>query len=278
MAGLTLLSCGGSTIGGGGGGQSGAGGSQGSGGSAVGGTGGTGGTSVSAVCNGVACAPSEECCLTTGECFDPAKDSAACVPPKGPGPQGQAPCAASSQCAPGEYCAPANQKLCLGPGYCRSKTDCPSSSPGSFCGCNGVTYPDLQAACAAGVAVIGAGACGQTVTVGGGEKVTYCATNANCPTGEQCCGITGQCYDPAIPALCTAPPPGTTFPCVNDTQCHGIEYCFADTCDGPGGCMSIPSTCSGEFDPVCGCNGKTYVNTQCAAADGTRVAHKGQCP
>lgn len=99
--------------------------------------------------------------------------------------------------------------------------------------------------------------------------------------GQQCCGITGQCYDPAQPVLCSFPPPGTKFPCIDDTQCfQGVEYCYGDTCDAPGGCVNIPGSgsCTGELDPVCGCNGKSYVNAKCAAADGARVAHAGQCP
>ncbi len=35
---------------------------------------------------------------------------------------------------------------------------------------------------------------------------------------------------------------------------------------------------TGELDPVCGCNGKSYVNAKCAAVDGVRIAHAGQCP
>jgi hypothetical protein len=178
-----------------------------------------------------------------------------------------------------------NSALCLGPGYCVANDNCGGSGV-PVCGCNGVTYPNKQTACGAGVAVIGFGECGKTQVIGaagasGGKIVTYCATNAMCPPGEQCCSITGQCYDPALPALCSFPPEGTSFPCVDDGQClDGPEYCFAETCDAPGGCVSVPGTgsCTGEVDPVCGCNGKTYLNKGCAAVDGVRVAHAGQCP
>ncbi len=180
---------------------------------------------------------------------------------------------------------PSNASLCLGPGYCTSTTNCPSGSPAEFCGCNGVTYPDPQTACAAGVSIAGTGACGHTVTVGAGGgssgiSVMYCGTSAQCTNGQQCCGITGQCYDPSKPALCAFPPPGTHIPCIDDSQCiPGAEYCKGDGCDAPGGCAAIPgSTCSGQLDPVCGCNGKSYVNADCAAAEATRVAHKGECP
>ncbi len=277
-------SCGGST-----GGSTGGTGAAGGGGPLTGGGGagasGGGGTTTAVVCNGVPCAPHEQCCLVPGKCFDPATNPGACEKPGGTGPQGQKACAASSQCAPDEYCTPANPELCLGPGYCASTTNCPSSSPGHFCGCNGVTYPDLQTACAAGVAVIGESVCGQSVTVGAaggsaGIKVTYCATNDQCSGPEVCCGITGRCYDPSQPVLCSFPPAGTSVPCIDDAQCVPGQYCFADGCDGPGGCRNIPGTgeCTGQLDPVCGCDGKSYVNSDCAAVAGTRVAHAGQCP
>jgi len=153
-----------------------------------------------------------------------------------------------------------------------------------MCGCDGVTYPDVQTACALGVTIIGTGKCGETQTIGaGGESagkvLTYCATSSMCPSGQECCSITGQCYDSTKPELCAPPPDGTKFPCLDDSQCiTPYEYCYAATCDGPGGCVNRPGTCSGELVPVCGCNGKSYVNAECAAVDGTRVAHTGQCP
>lgn len=289
----SALSCGGSTESdeSGTAGSGGVAAAGGSGGSTPGGTGGSvggsGGVSpVVVLCDGVECAAGEECCLTDSKCFDPAANPGACVAPTQPGPQGETPCAASSQCPPGEYCQP-NGSLCLGPGYCASLTNCPSSSPPeAWCGCNGVTYPNLQTACAAGVKIIGKAACGDPVTVGAaggsaGKKVTFCATDAHCASGEKCCGITGLCYDSTQPVLCSFPPSGTSLPCIDDTQCiQGVEYCKGEGCTEPGGCAGIPGSgsCTGELDPVCGCNGKTYTNEVCAATAGVRVAHAGQCP
>lgn len=250
------------------------------------GMGGLGGTTAPAICNGVQCPVDQDCCLTDSKCFDPKASPGACVAPTQAGPQGQKPCGASSQCAPDEYCQPLNEALCLGPGYCASKTNCPGSYTGGFCGCNGVTYPNVQTACAAGVAVVGWAVCGEPVTVGAagasaGKKVTYCALDTQCASGAKCCGITGLCYDPSKAALCSFPPPGTTVPCLDDTQCiQGVEYCSGQGCTDPGGCADIPGSgsCTGELTPVCGCNGKSYANAGCAAAAGVRVAHAGQCP
>ena len=255
------------------------------GGSAGGGTGGVAGSGgkpyEGVFCAGSPCAPNEDCCLVDGTCFDPVADPGACAAPTTPGRRGLTSCTASSQCNPGEYCA--TQELCLGPGLCQSLTNCGSSSGMPMCGCDGVTYPDVQTACAVGVTIVGPGECGKPQVIGAGgssagKTVTYCATAAQCAAGEACCSITGQCHDASEPALCAFPPEGTTFPCVDDSQCYeGYEYCHGDGCSGPGGCKAIPSTCSGELEPVCGCDGQSYVNAGCAAAAGVRVDHPGEC-
>jgi len=231
-------------------------------------------------CGGVPCGPGEDCCFIAGTCFDPQRHPEACPAPGGEGSNGEKLCASNSHCGPNGVCS--GSPLCLGPGVCMTRSNCGSGSPN--CGCNGIAYPSIEAACGAGVRP-GPGqsaACGETFATEGpssqGDVLTPCGTDAQCPTGLHCCAITGQCFDPALPALCAFPPDGTDFPCVDETQCYEFSYCKGPTCGAPGGCASMGVACGGEIAPVCGCNGKSYTNADCAAAAGTVVASEGECP
>jgi hypothetical protein len=66
-------------------------------------------------------------------------------------------------------------------------------------------------------------------------------------------------------------------------DCSSSDVCLpfmARGCAGPtnpGMCFPKPAHCPAASDPVCGCDGKTYMNLCDAAQGGTTVVHDGAC-
>jgi hypothetical protein len=64
--------------------------------------------------------------------------------------------------------------------------------------------------------------------------------------------------------------------------CGEGEYCRYEpgTChiaDGQGVCREQRRMCTMDYNPVCGCDGKTYGNACTAAASGVSINYKGEC-
>lgn len=232
-----------------------------------------------ALCGGVACPAGQECCLMTLQCFDPNGSRASCLRPQITDPEGRRSCGSNSDCGTGEYCNVEPNGLCAGPGFCESREMCPwDDVPTEYCGCDGRTYTSRQHACSIGVRAPNAGACGVQTVIGrggGGAGLPIVPCNSDDDCAEACCEITGTCHKTADAAICTLPPPGTSRPCLSNLDCfRGTEYCDGASCTGPGGCVPL-GACTDAIAPVCGCDGHTYENAGCAAAEGMRIAACG---
>mgnify|MGYP001213523190 CR=1 FL=1 len=96
--------------------------------------------------------------------------------------------------------------------------------------------------------------------------------------------------EPAEPAQGAGPsiPVGETggmcggiaaFPCLNPADyCAIAEGECVSIADVAGICTVKPEVCTMDYNPVCGCDGRTYGNACGAAAAGASIASRGECP
>jgi hypothetical protein len=104
--------------------------------------------------------------------------------------------------------------------------------------------------------------------------------------------------EPAAPAAETAPsdgaaPAGEELPpdAAASGDCGGMTgkacaegqfclYSIEATCgaaDQMGTCTKVPEACTMDYNPVCGCDDKTYPNACGAHSKGVSVAREGEC-
>ena len=152
----------------------------------------------------------------------------------------------SSQCGSNEFCA-ADEGQCMLmmagiPGKCQPLRDTCNYSYNPVCGCDMETYDNADCAQAAGVNVVHEGAC-----------------NSNDRTS-------------------------CTYYDVKDDTCQGNGFCRIGKGDcrdnvasQSGYCGIKPEKCSLAYQPVCGCDSKTYDNDCVARFEGVNVMYNGKC-
>lgn len=196
-------------------------------------------------------------------------------------------------CPDGEYCDfPAEAQCGAGDqtGVCAVRPEACTREFRPVCGCDGVTHGNACVAAAAGVSVAHEGECG---------AVLECQADSDCPVPPCACldenedGICeNECPVPVCrDGACVFESPGALqlgdvcggFRPVGSPECDAGLFCqhqpgaLCGAADAPGECVLIPDVCADIFEPVCGCDGRTYGNACEAAANLTGILERGPC-
>jgi hypothetical protein len=145
-------------------------------------------------------------------------------------------------CAKSEFCNYPPSAQCGaadGTGTCTKLAEACITIYDPVCGCDGKTYGNSCEAARVGVSVAKSGTCEP-------------------PTGKTCGGL--------VPATCG--------------KGEFCDYSLGAQCgaaDQTGVCSAVPDACDAVYDPVCGCDGKTYGNACSAAVAQTSVSKAGAC-
>jgi hypothetical protein len=213
-------------------------------------------------------------------------------------------------CGAGMFCEIPKGGGCGDSGMCWKVPDLCPGVVDPVCGCDGKTYGNSCLAQQSGTDVDHKGPCGTDCKIGDDKACAAgdaCFAQPDATTGlvsclgyglcetkpKACpevyspvCGCNGQTYGNACEAKAagvtvekTGKCPGGECTIGGKGVCGPDEVCVGPTgqCGGPGSCEPMPGGCLAVYDPVCGCDGKTYSNACTATMAGVTVAALGEC-
>jgi hypothetical protein len=181
----------------------------------------------------------------SGQCGgEPAAGAAAGAVSGSCGPGG-----AAASCAEGFFCKYAEAQYCgevSGPGECMRQPTVCTKEWAPVCGCDGRNYSNDCVAHSHGASIRHRGLCQDNAQAAAGAAGAKCGApgHGGCATGLFC-------------------------KYAADAKCGATNI--------PGTCTARPQACTADYDPVCGCDGKTYSNACSAEAAGVSVKSKGAC-